>query len=48
MEGDPSGPSGGDWALVAVLDGDGEERPVDPEVPGGVETFETVVRWPPP
>jgi hypothetical protein len=48
MEGDPPEPSGGDWALVAVLDGDGEERPVDPEVPGGVETFETEVRWPPP
>lgn len=48
MKGDPPELSESDWALVAVLDADGEERPVDPEVPGGVETFETEVRWPPP
>ena len=48
MQGFPPEPSEGDWALVAVIDGEGEERPVDPDVPGGVETFETAVRWPPP
>lgn len=48
MQGFPPEASEGDWALVAVIDVDGEERPVDPDVPGGVETFTTEVRWPPP
>lgn len=48
MQGESPEPTDGDWALVAVLDGDGEERPVDLEAPGGVETFTTEVRWPPP
>jgi hypothetical protein len=36
------------WEFVAILDADGEERPVDGEVPGGVDTFETGVSWGPP
>lgn len=34
-----------DWELVAIVDGEGEERPVDGRQGGGVDTVETVVRW---
>lgn len=34
-----------EWELVAIVDGDGEERPVDGRQGGGVETEETVVKW---
>lgn len=50
MKGEEPEPEG-EWQLTAVVDPDGEERPVDPEVPGGVETVTTEVRWgdsPPP
>lgn len=36
------------WEFIAVLDADGEEHPVDPGAPGGVDTFETGVMWGPP
>jgi len=44
---DGGGPA--EWQLTAICDDEGE-HPVDPEVPGGVDTFETVVKWsnPPP
>lgn len=32
-----------DWELTAVVDSDGEERPVDTEVPGSVDTIVTEV-----
>jgi hypothetical protein len=34
-----------DWELVAIVEGDGTERPIDSEVPGGVETVTTEVVW---
>ena len=36
------------WEFVAILDADGEERPIDSDAPGGVDTFETRVSWGPP
>lgn len=36
------------WEFVAILDADGEERPIDSGAPGGVDTFETRVSWGPP
>lgn len=36
------------WEFIAVLDADGDEHPVDPGAPGGVDTFETGVMWGPP
>lgn len=38
----------GEWQLTAILDPDGEERPVDPEVPGSVDRFEIQIRYPDP
>ena len=48
MQGEELPDPDGEWELVAVVDADGEERPVDSSMPGGVDTFETEVRWPPP
>jgi hypothetical protein len=42
MKGDDPEPDE-DWELVAIVDGEGTERPVDSEVPGGVDTIETEV-----
>jgi hypothetical protein len=48
MQGDLELASGECWTVVGVVGADGVERPVDPEVTGGVDTFTTEVRWPPP
>lgn len=47
MQGDQPLPEPG-WECIAVLDAEGEERPIDSDAPGGVDTFETGVMWGPP
>lgn len=42
----PDDPVEGDWQLTAILDPEGKERPVDPDVPGSVDRFELEVRYP--
>jgi hypothetical protein len=45
MQGDmPDDENASDWELTAVVDQDGP-HPVDSEAPGGVDTFETAIRW---
>lgn len=47
MKGEQGLPDPG-WECIAVLDAEGEERPIDSDAPGGVDTFETGVMWGPP
>lgn len=42
MEGDEPEPDD-EWELTAIVDGDGNEHPVDSEVPGRVSTIETEI-----
>ena len=44
MQGDNPEPED-DWELVAMVNGDGDERPIDSSVPGGVDTVTTEVVW---
>jgi hypothetical protein len=46
MQWDLPGDVEGEWQLTAILDPDGKERPVDPDVPGSVDRFEVELRYP--